>query len=158
MCSERRQEIAKAKLKKARLQLNTPGTVNQNQGGGNQQPKPTNPPVPASPPVGTPPQANVPRKAQVGPPVRAARAKVPPAAPVAGPKKVAPSKQLVAKTKAKNVPAAPGVATAEVEDDQASPTDIEYDTDGLELPMDSGSKSIESGGGKKIHHKRNNDN
>ena len=68
MRSERKQEIAKAKLKKARQQLNTRTNPNQVQGGGTNVPAPPAKviPTPTVPPAVTPPPANVPRKVQVG--------------------------------------------------------------------------------------------
>ena len=75
MLSERKQEIAKAKLKKARQQLNVQANPQQVQVGGNTSvATPTQPTVmPAGSPIVTPPQANVPRKAQVGRPARVAK-------------------------------------------------------------------------------------
>ena len=63
MQSERKQEIAKAKLKKVRQQLNA--LANTNQTGGRVVPAtPVKPiPSPSGPPAVTPPPANVPRKA-----------------------------------------------------------------------------------------------
>ena len=97
MRSERKQEIAKAKLKKARQQLSVQANPQQVQvGGGVTATTPAQAMVaPAGPPAVTPPpQANVPRKAQVGRPARIAKPKpVPPAAMAAvGPKKVSPPK------------------------------------------------------------------
>ena len=68
MRSERKQEIAKAKLKKARQQLNVQANPQQMQAGGS---APVTAPaqtaaIPAGSPAITPPQANVPQKAQVG--------------------------------------------------------------------------------------------
>ena len=68
MRSERKQEIAKAKLKKARQQLNVQASPQQTQAGVS---APVTAPaqvtaIPAGSPAVTPPQANVPRKAQVG--------------------------------------------------------------------------------------------
>ena len=98
MRSERKQEIAKAKLKKARQQLNVQANPQQVQvGGGATTTTPAQALVaPAGPPAVTPPQANVPRKAQVGRPARIAKPKpVPPAAAAAvAPKKVSPPKPL----------------------------------------------------------------
>ena len=64
MRSERKQEIAKAKLKKARQQLNVQANPQQMQAGGS---APVTAPaqttaIPAGSPAITPPQANVPRK------------------------------------------------------------------------------------------------
>ena len=74
MRSERKQEIAKAKLKKARQQLNVQANPQQVQvGGGAIATTPAQAMVaPAGPPAVTPPQANVPWKAQVGRPTRIA--------------------------------------------------------------------------------------
>ena len=68
MRSERRQEIAKAKLKKARQQLNVQANPQQVQvGGGPATAVPAQAmTAPVGPPAITPPQATVPRKAQVG--------------------------------------------------------------------------------------------
>ena len=65
MCSERKQEIAKAKLKKARQQLGTQANPNQVQvGRGNVPVSPAKvTPTSAVPPAVTPLPANVPRKA-----------------------------------------------------------------------------------------------
>ena len=101
MRSERRQEITKAKLKKARQQLNTQANPQQVQAGGN-APAGTSPqvtPTPATSPVVTPPLANVPRKAQVGRPAKMAKPKAPQAA---GPKKATPPKPPVTRSKTKN--------------------------------------------------------
>ena len=96
MRSERKQEIAKAKLKKARQQLNVQANPQQVQvGGGAPAATPAQATaVPAGPPAVTPPQANVPWKAQVGRPARVAKPKpVPPAvAAAAAPKKATPTK------------------------------------------------------------------
>ena len=72
MRSERKQEIAKAKLKKARQQLNVQANPQQVQvGGGAPVTTPAQATVaPAGPPAVTPPQANVPQKVQVGRPAR----------------------------------------------------------------------------------------
>ena len=72
MRSERRQEIAKAKLKKARQQLNVQANPQQVQvGGGTAAAAPAQAmTAPVGPPAITPPQATVPRKAQVGRPAR----------------------------------------------------------------------------------------
>ena len=103
MRSERRQEIAKAKLKKARQQLNAQANQPQMQVGGG---VPTTPPaqvVPthAAPTVVTPPPANVPWKAQVGRPARVAKPKPIPPAAAAGPKKTTPPKHPVTEAKLK---------------------------------------------------------
>ena len=68
MRSERKQEIAKAKLKKARQQLNVQASTQQVQTGGS---APVATPAqttitPTGSPTVTPPQANVPRKSASG--------------------------------------------------------------------------------------------
>ena len=102
MRSERKQEIAKAKLKKARQQLNVQASPQQVQVGGS---APVATPAqttvtPAASPTVTPPQANVPRKAQVGRPARVVKLKPPPPAAVAAtaPKKVTPPKPPVTRS------------------------------------------------------------
>ena len=77
MWSERKQEIVKAKLKKARKQLNVQANPQQVQvGGGTPVATPTQTAAaPVGPSAVTPPQANVPRKAQVGRPARVAKLK-----------------------------------------------------------------------------------
>ena len=149
MRSERKQEIAKAKLKKARQQLNVQASPQQVQVGGGAiattlaQAIPT----PAGPSAVTPPQANVPRKAQVGRPARIAKPKpVPPAATAAAaPKKVSPPKPPVTRSKTKNQPTTTLVAATDLEADVTAPVDAEYDTDELaELPTDSESEAMES--------------
>ena len=74
MRSERKQEIAKAKLKKARQQLSVQVNPQQVQvGGGVTATTPAQAMVtPAGPPAVTPPQANVPQKVQVGRPAKIA--------------------------------------------------------------------------------------
>ena len=76
MRSERKQEIAKAKLKKARQQLNVQASPQQTQAGGSAPVTATTQAtaIPAGSPAITPPQANVPRKVQVGRPARVAQA------------------------------------------------------------------------------------
>ena len=91
MRSERKQEIAKAKLKKARQQLNVQTSPQQVQvGGGAPAATPAQAAAaPVGPPAVTPPQANVLWKVQVGRLARIAKPKpVPPAAAAA----VAPKK------------------------------------------------------------------
>ena len=151
MWSERKQEIAKAKLKKVRQQLNAPANTNQTGGGA----VPTTPakPLPSSsgPPVVTPPPANVPRKAQVGRPARVAKPKVPPQAVVAGQKKPAPLKLLATRGQTKNQVASKTVAVTDPEGDTTVPMDAEYDTDELaELPTDSESELVESEPGEEV--------
>ena len=150
MWSERKQEIAKAKLKKVRQQLNT---ANTNQTGGGAVP--TTPaklvPSPSGPPAVMPPPANVPRKAQVGRPARVAKPKVPPQAAVAGPKKPAPPKLPVTRGQTKNQAASKTVAVTDPEGNTTAPMDDEYDTDELaELPTDSESKLVESEPGEEV--------
>ena len=149
MRSERKQEIAKAKLKKARQQLNVQANPQQVQvGGGAIATTPAQAMVaPAGPPAVTPPQASVPRKAQVGRPARIAKPKpVPPAAAAAvAPKKVSPPKPPVTRSKTKNQPKPTPVAATDLEADVTAPVDAEYDTDELaELPTDSDSEAVES--------------
>ena len=149
MRSERKQEIAKAKLKKARQQLNVQANPQQVQvGGGAIATTPAQPVVaPTGPPAVTPPQATVPRKAQVGRPARIPKPKaVPPAAAAAvAPKRNPPPKPPVARGKVKNQPAPTPVAATDLEADVTAPVDAEYDTDELaELPTDSDSETVES--------------
>ena len=89
MHSERKQEIVKAKLKKARQQLNTQTNPNQMQTGAGADPNTLKQVVsiPAAPPTVTPLPANVPRKAQVGRPAKIAKPKPLPPAAGEGPKK-----------------------------------------------------------------------
>ena len=107
MRSERKQEIAKAKLKKARQQLSVQASPQQVQvGGGATATTPAQAmPTPAGPSAVTPPQANVPRKAQVGRLARMAKPKpVPPAAATAvAPKKVSLPKPPVTRSKAQKL-------------------------------------------------------
>ena len=149
MRSERKQEIAKAKLKKAKQQLNVQANPQQVQvGGGATATTPAQATaVPAGPPAVTPPQANVPRKAQVGRPARIAKPKpVPPAAAAAvAPKKASPPKPPVTRSKTKNQPTPTPIAAMDLEADITAPVDAEYDTDELaELPTDSESETVES--------------
>ena len=149
MQSERKQEIAKAKLKKARQQLNVQANPQQVQvGGGATAATPAQATaVPAGPPAVTPPQANVPRKVQVGRPARIAKPKpVPPAAAAAvAPKKASPPKSPVTRSKTRNQPTPTPVAAMDLEADITAPVDAEYDTDELaELPTDSESEAMDS--------------
>ena len=149
MQSERKQEITKAKLKKARQQLNVQANPPQVQvGGGATATTPAQAmAAPAGPPAVTPPQANVPWKAQVGRLARIAKPKpVPPAAPAAvAPKKVSPPKPPVTRSKTRNQPTPTPVAAADLEADVTAPVDAKYDTDELaELPTDSDSEATES--------------
>ena len=150
MRSERKQEIAKAKLKKAKQQLNVQINPPQVQAGGN---APVAAPaqataIPAGSPTVTPPQANVPRKAQVGRPAKVAKPKpVPPAAAAAtAPKKVTPPKPPVTRSKTRNQPTSALVAAADAEANAAAQVEVDNDTDGLaELPTDSESEVTDSG-------------
>ena len=163
MRSERKQEIAKAKLKKARQQLNVQANPQQVQsGGGAIATTPAQAMVaPAGPPAVTPPQANVPQKAQVGRPARVAKPKpVPPAAAAAVvSKKVSPPKPPVMRSKTRNQPTPTPVAATDLEADVTAPVDAEYDTDELaELPTDSDSKQWNQSKGKTRLKWRDNDN
>ena len=149
MRSERKQEIAKAKLKKARQQLNVQANPQQVQvGGGTSVAAPAQATAaPAGPPAVTPPQANVPRKAQVGRPARITKPKpVPPAAAAAAaPKKATPPKPPVTRSKTRNQPTPTPVAATDLEADITAPVDAEHDTDKLaELSTDSESEAEES--------------
>ena len=121
MQSERKQEIAKAKLKKVRQQLNTPANLSQAGGGA----VPATPskliPSPSGLPAITPPPANVPRKAQVGRPVRVAKPKAPPQAAVPGSKKPAPPKPPMTRSQTKNQTVSKMVAVTDPKDDTAVP-------------------------------------
>ena len=149
MQSERKQEIAKAKLKKARQQLNVQASPQQVQvgGGATATPPAQAMPAPVGPSAVMPPQANVPQKAQVGRLARIAKPKpVPPAAAAAvAPKKVSPPKPPVTRSKTRNQPTTTPVAATDLEADVTAPVDAEYDTDELaELPTDSESEAMES--------------
>ena len=149
MQSERKQEIAKAKLKKARQQLNVQASPQQVQVGGS---APVATPAqaavtPAGPPAVMPPQANVPRKAQVGGPARVVKPKPAPPAAVAAtaPKKVTPPKPPVTRSKTRNQPAPTLLAATDVETEVAAPVEADNDMDGLaELPTDSESEAADS--------------
>ena len=149
MRSERKQEIAKAKLKKARQQLNVQVNPQQVQAGGL---APMATPaqataIPAGSPTVTPPQANVLRKAQVGRPARVVKPKPTPPAAVAAtaPKKVTLPKPPVTRSKTRNPPAPTSVAAADIETYAAAPVEVDNDTDGLaELPTDSESEVTDS--------------
>ena len=132
MRSERKQEIAKAKLKKARQQLNVQANPQQVQAGGS---APVAAPaqatvIPAGSPAVTPPQAKFPRKAQVGRPARVVKPKPMPPATVAAmaPKKVIPSKPPVTRSKTRNPPAPTSVAAADIDADAAAPVEVDNDT------------------------------
>ena len=141
MRSERKQEIAKAKLKKARQQLNVQAGPQQVQAG---ESAPVAAPAqttvtPVGSPTVTPPQANVPRKAQVGRPARVAKPKPAPPAAIAAtaPKRVTPPKPPVTRTTS--------VAAADIEADAVAPVEVDSDMDGLaELPTDSESEAADS--------------
>ena len=148
MRSERRQEIAKAKLKKVRQQLNAPTGTGQ-AGGGTTPTPPVKPnPAPVGTPTTTPPPANVPRKAQVGRPARVAKPWAPPQAPAPGPKKPPPPKPPVTRSQTKKQGTTKTVAVADPEGDAAALADAEYETDDLaELPTDSEPELVESESG-----------
>ena len=139
----------KAKLKKARQQLNIQANPQQVQvGGGTPAATPAQAiAAPAGTPAVTPPQANVPRKAQVGRPARVTKPKpMPPAVPAAAaPKKATRPKPPVTRSKTRNQPAPTPVAATDLEADTTAPIDAEYDTDKLaELPTDSEPEAEES--------------
>ena len=149
MRSERKQEIAKAKLKKVRQQINVQANPQQVQvGGGAIATTPTQAMVtPAGPTAVTPPQATVPHKAQVGRPARIPKPKAGSlmAAATVAPKKNPPPKPPVTRNKTKNQPTPTPVAATDLEADVTAPVDAEYDTDELaELPTDSDSEAVES--------------
>ena len=149
MRSERKQEIAKAKLKKARQQLNVQASPQQVQvAGGAPVATPAQATVtPTGSPTVTPPQANVPWKVQVGRPARVTKPKpVPPAVvAAAAPKKATPPKPPVTRSKTRNQSAPTSVAATDMETNAAAPVDADNDTDGLaELPTDSESEAVES--------------
>ena len=148
MRSERKQEIAKAKLKRVRQQLNAPTGTSQTGGGTTPTPpvKPT--PAPAGTPTTTPPPANVPRKAQVGRPARVAKPRAPPQAPAPGPKKPSPPKPPITRSQTRKQVTTKTVVVADPEGDLAAPVDAEYETDDLaELPIDSEPELVESESG-----------
>ena len=145
MRSERKQEIAKAKLKKARQQLNVQANPQQVQVG--RGATATTPAQAMTASAGPPAVTNVPRKAQVGRLARIAKPKpLPPAAAVAvAPKKVSPPKPPVTRSKTRNQPTTTPVAATNLEADVTAPVDAESDTDELaELPTDSESETVES--------------
>ena len=144
MRSERKQEIAKAKLKKFRQQLNAPVGAGQAGGGTTPTPpvKPT--PVPAGTPTTTPSPANVPRKTLVGRPARVAKPRAPLQVPASGPKKP-PPKPPVTRSQTKKQVTTKTVAVADPEGDVAGQVDAEYETDNLaDLPTDSEPELVES--------------
>ena len=156
MRSERKQEIAKAKLKKARQQLGMQVNPNQVQVGGGNVPIS---PAKATPTPAVPPPANVPRKAQVGRPARVTKPKPPPPAAATGPKKAPQPKPPVTGSKAKNQPTPANVAVTDPENDTTAPVDPEYDMDELaELPTDSKPETTESEPGKRMLKLKSNDN
>ena len=137
----------KAKLKKARQQLNVQANPQQVQvGGGATATTPAQAmPATAGPTTVMPPQANVPRKAQVGRPARVAKPKPVPPAAAGAPKKVSPPKPPATRSKTRNQPTPTPVAATDLEADVTAPVDAEYDTDELaELPTDSESEAVES--------------
>ena len=143
MRSEQKQEIVKAKLKKARQQLNAQASLPQAEAGGGYFCKPTCASYIYSchtscsyPPPPTP--ANVPQKAQVGRPPKVAKPKPTPPAEAAGPMKATPPKPPVTRSKTRNQPAPANRAVVDPDDNTAAPVDAEYDTDELvEFPTDS---------------------
>ena len=157
MQSERKQEIAKAKLKKARQQLNVRANQQQVQvGGGTPAATPAQAAAaPVGPPAVTPPQTNAPQKAQVGRPARVAKPKPSPSATAAtaAPKKATPPKPPVTRGKTKNQPTLTPIAATDLETDITAPVDAEYDTDELaELPTDSEPELVESEQGEEDGH------
>ena len=147
MQSERKQEIVKAKLKKARQQLNTQTSSPQVQvGGGTPVASPAQVvAAPVGPIAVTPLLANVLQKAPVGRPARVAKPKPsPPAAAVAS-KKTTPPKPPVTRSKTRNQLAPANIVVTAPENDTAAPVDAEYDTDELaKLPTDSEPEAVES--------------
>ena len=140
MWSERKQEIAKAKLKKARQQLSVQANPPQTQIGEGIPVTPPAPgtPMPVTPPAITAPPANRPRKAQVGRPPKVAKPKPAQPATAPGPKKATPPKPPVTRSKTRSQLTPVNVVAADPEEDIAAPMDAEYDTDELaELPTDS---------------------
>ena len=149
MRSERKQEIAKAKLKKARQQLNVQASPQQGQvrGGAPAATPAQVAAAPVGPPAVTPPQANVPWRVQVGRPTRVVKPKsVPPAAnATAAPKKATPPKPPVTRSKTRNQLAPASVAATDMETDVAAPVEADDNSDGLaELPTDSEPETVES--------------
>ena len=142
MRSERKEKIAKAKLKKARQQLNVQANPQQVQvrGGAPVATSAQAAAAPVLPPAVTPPHANVPRKAQVGRPARASAV-----AAAAALKKATPPQPPVTRSKTRNQPAPTPVAATDLETDTTAPVDAEYETDELaELPPDSEPGAVES--------------
>ena len=149
MRSERKQEIAKAKLKKARQQLNVQANPQQVQvGGGAIATTPAQIMVaPTGPPAVTPPQATVPRKAQVG---RLARIPKPRLChqrwqQQRHPRKTHHLSPLWLGARSKTNLHLHWWRPLIWEADVTAPVDVEYDTDELaELPTDSDSETVES--------------
>ena len=105
-------------------------------------------------PTTTPPPANVPRKAQVGRPAKIAKPKVPPQAPVPGPKKPTPPKPSVTRSQTKKQIMTKIVVVTDPEGDTVAPVDAEYETDELaELPTDSKPELVESESGEETAQK-----
>ena len=139
MQSERKQEIAKAKLKKVRQQLNSETNPNSTQTGGN---VPNNPSASPAPTPVTPPPTNVARIAQVGRPAKVPKPRGGQSAPVGGLKKAPAPKPPITRSKVKDQPPLRGVKVTEIEDNTATLVEVEYDTDELaELPTDSESEA-----------------
>ena len=133
--SEKKNDITKAKLKKARQQAANPANPS------TQPQAPQNQPAAPAPPV-TPPQAAAPRKAQVGRPPKQAKPKASPAAP-AGAQPVK-GKPKAGKAKAKNQPVQAGINPVSTTEEESAPQEEEYDTDALaDLPTDSEIESDE---------------
>ena len=148
MRSERKQEIAKAKLKKARQQLNVQANPQQVQAGGcsSGYPCPNNSHTRRISCCHTT-SGKCSAKAQVGRPARVAKPKPAPPAAVApmAPKKVTPPKPPVTRSRTKIPPTPTSVAAADIEADTAAPIEVDNDTDGLaELPTDSESEATDS--------------
>ena len=131
MRSDRKQEIAKAKLKKVRQQLNAPTGTGQAGGGTTPAPPVKLTPAPTGTPTTTPPPADVPRKAQVGRHARVAKPKAPPQAPVPGPKKPSPPKPPITRSQTRKQVTTKTIAVADPEGDVAALVDAEYETDDL---------------------------
>ena len=150
MRSERKQEIAKAKLKKARQQLNVQANPQQVQAGGVLQWLPL------------PKQQSYPQDLLLSHHLRLmyrekrkwggrlgllspSPHRQPAAAAATAPKKVTPPKPPVTRSKTRNQPAPTSVAAADIEADAAAPVEVDNDTDGLaELPTDSESEAADS--------------
>ena len=83
----------------------------------------------------------------MGRPARVAKPKPTPPAAIAAmaPKRVAPPKPPVTRSRTRNQPTTTPVAAADIEADTAAPVEVDNDTDGLaELPTDSESEATDS--------------